>query len=234
MKKFSIFFLLTLVAALSGQLQAQDCTSAYYPMKTGTVITLQHLDGKNKISGTSVQLVKAVQKTAHGISAEIESDFKDKNDRSTGKHSYTMVCDNGVLKLNMKDWIGNMPANQPQGSEIRMEITGDNLDLPASLSVDQDLGGGTMSMKSYMGTMKIMEMNFTIKERKVEKKESVTVPAGTFDCYKITYILEYKMMGKMRLSKSAAWYAKNAGMVKQESYTEDGKLTGSTILQSLK
>ena len=43
-----------------------------------------------------------------------------------------------------------------------------------------------------------------IKERKGEAIESVTVSAGAFECYKIAYLMDCKMLGKMRHSKSTA------------------------------
>ena len=81
--------------------------------------------------------------------------------------------------------------------------------------------------------MTIMNMSVSITNRKVEAVENITTPAGTFECYKITYDVATKMMINVKM-KATEWYAKNVGMVKSESYTSDGKLAGSTLLTGLK
>lgn len=196
-------------------------------------MVLDHFDAKNKPSGKSVQTIRSAQATATGMTAEVESEFVDSKGRGAGMNSYVLACENGVFKLNMRNLLAAVIATQPQNTEMRTEVTGDNLDLPTKLKAGQELAGGTMNMKSYMGSMKLMDWDFIIKERKVEAIESVTVPAGTFECYKIAYLMDYKMLGKMRHSKSTAWYAKGAGLVKQESFDDNGKSMGSMVLSSL-
>ncbi len=233
MKKIIQTSLVVLALFGAAFVRAQDCGASFYPMKAGTKMTLNHFDAKNKPSGQSLQTIKSSRATANGMEAEVESEFVDTKGRGTGQRSYTVVCENGVFKLNMQDMIGSGGAAQAQSAEMRMEVMGDNLDLPVKLKAGQVLNGGTMNMKSYMGGLKLMDWDFIIKDRKVESVESVTVPAGTFECYKVTYLMDYKMMGKMRHSKSTVWYAKGAGMVKQETYDDGGKPMGSLVLASL-
>ena len=65
--------------------------------------------------------------------------------------------------------------------------------------------------------------------RKVVAQESVTVPAGTFDCLKITYDLESKAMIKITGS-ATQWMAVGPGLVKSESYDKKGNLISSQLL----
>lgn len=234
MKKISKTSLLLFFMALASRVYAQDCGSSFYPMKTGTVMILEHKDAKGKTVGKNTQVFKAVQNTANGIKADIENEFTDNKGKSNGKYNYNMSCENGVFKINMRDMMPTSSMMPPGSGNMRMEITGDNMDLPSNLKAGQKLGGGSMAMKSYMGEVKLMEMNFTIRERNVEGTESVTVPAGTFTCYKVTSVMDYDMMGKKRTSKSSVWYANGAGMVKQESYDESGKVASSSILVELR
>jgi len=76
-------------------------------------------------------------------------------------------------------------------------------------------------------------MNVWITNRKVEAIEDITTPAGTFTCYKISSDVETKMMMKISI-KSVEWYAKNVGTVRTESYNNNGKLTGYTLLTDFK
>jgi hypothetical protein len=68
--------------------------------------------------------------------------------------------------------------------------------------------------------------------RKVEKKESITTSAGTFECFKIVSESEMKMMVK-KTSKTAVWFAKGVGMVKMESYNKKNEVEASMLLTKL-
>ena len=61
-------------------------------------------------------------------------------------------------------------------------------------------------------------------DRKVEKKESITTPAGTFECYLITETNTMKTMGTPQETHNKLWLAEGVGMVKQESYKKNGNL----------
>lgn len=76
-------------------------------------------------------------------------------------------------------------------------------------------------------------MSFMVTNRKVIGKESVTTPAGTFECYKISYDIATKMMINMK-TKATEWYARGTGLIKSETYSTDGKLMGSNVLTSIK
>jgi hypothetical protein len=95
------------------------------------------------------------------------------------------------------------------------------------------LKNGDMKIAFSSGGMTIMNMSFSVTNRKVEAVESVTTPAGTFDCYKISFDVATKMMVNVK-TKGVEWYAKGVGMVKTETYSTDGKLLGSNILTSIK
>ena len=78
-----------------------------------------------------------------------------------------------------------------------------------------------------------MNITMNISNRKVDAVESITTPAGTFECYKISYDVAMKMMMNMK-SKGVEWYAKGVGLVKNETYSSDGKLLGSNVLTAFK
>ena len=80
-----------------------------------------------------------------------------------------------------------------------------------------------------------MTMNISITNRKIVGKESVTTPAGTFECDKITSDLtvETKMAIGFTLSFSTVeWLAPKVAVVKSESYKK-GKLQGYSLLAKI-
>jgi hypothetical protein len=70
-----------------------------------------------------------------------------------------------------------------------------------------------------------MKMSVNTTNRQVEGRETVTTPAGTYDCVVISWDHESKM--GIKVSGSAKqWLAEGVGMVKQENYNKKGKLAG--------
>jgi len=70
-----------------------------------------------------------------------------------------------------------------------------------------------------------------IKNRKIEGKESITTPAGTWDCFKITY--HSKVVVKIGIgipinANVTEWYASGFGVVKTEA---NGAKTEVTSIQ---
>jgi hypothetical protein len=123
------------------------------------------------------------------------------------------------------------PGMMMQNAAIKLEVSGDALELPSNLAVGQTLKDATFHLKGIMGEVKLMDRDFIIKERKVEDKETIETPAGKFDCFKVSYLTETTgMMGKTRTLKSVTWFAKGPGMVRNESYDEKGKRTGYMLL----
>ncbi|MGB5356106.1 MAG: hypothetical protein WBN11_05375, partial [Eudoraea sp.] len=66
--------------------------------------------------------------------------------------------------------------------------------------------------------------------RKVEKQENVTTPAGSFDCFVIYSQSNIKAMMINQSFPQRVWFSEGVGMIKQESYKKNGDLLTSTIL----
>lgn len=79
----------------------------------------------------------------------------------------------------------------------------------------------------------MMNMSTTIKNRKVEAIENVTTPAGTFKCFKISYDIVTDTFLKKVTSKAVQWYSENVGMVRTESYGQNGKLDSYSVLTGI-
>ena len=109
-------------------------------------------------------------------------------------------------------------------------------------------------MPDATGTMsserdgKKMLMKFVYKDRKVEGKEEITTPAGTFNCFKISNSVEVEMdipgmdektkemMKQMKnnmKSTTTTWFAPNFGIVKMEMYM-NGELQSRNEVTAVK
>lgn len=226
MKK--ILFTLALTNLLIICALPQDCTF-YYPEKKGAVLEYKSYDHKDNLTGTTRSQVKDFVKNGNNLSAVIETEAFDKKGKPLGTNEFTVKCENGIFYIDMKNFMN--PQTMEAYKDMEVSVKSDNLLMPSNMKVGDKLNDGSLVITVSNAGMKIMTMTTTITNRKVDAKEKITTPAGTFECYKISYDMTTKMMMTIKLN-AVEWYAKDVGMVKSESY-KDGKLSGSTVLTSI-
>ena len=222
----SIFSIILILTTLVTSVFAQDCGQSFYAMKEKTKITMANYDGKGKLTGTSEATVKSVQSAPNGFVATMEVNAKNEKGKPVVEaKNFDVTCENGTIKLDIGSMYLNDMATQMKGMDLK--ISGVGLDIPATLSEGQTLSDGDSEIKMGSNGMTFMTMKFSIKNRKVEKKEKITVAAGTYDAYKITYDMDMKVMFK-RSIKAVQWLVPSIGMIKSETYNAKGELEGSS------
>jgi hypothetical protein len=230
MKK-AIFVIAILSSILTNVSFAQDCSQSFYAMKVGTKLTLTHFSEKGKATGSSETLIKTVKVDSANVVVTAETTLKNDKGRALAEgQSYTVKCENGTIKLDISTLMMSDFAAQMKNMEVT--VSGSGIDIPPVLTEGMSLADGSTEMKLGSNGMNFMTMNFDIKNRKVEKKESLTTLAGTFSCYKITYDMDMKVMFKRSL-KIIQWLAPGVGLVKSESYNQKGELEGYSELTKL-
>ena len=133
--------------------------------------------------------------------------------------------------MDMQNFVNQEMMESFEGMEVTMDAT--DLHYPSDLSVGQTLKDGELTMKVSSQGVPVMTMVVKIYDRKVEAKEDVTTPAGSFSCYKMSYTIETKTFMTI-VARGIDWIAPKVGPVKSESYDKKGKLTGYTLLTTLK
>jgi hypothetical protein len=207
----------------------------FYPIKEGIKLEYDHFDKKEKLALRTTNMFKNVSGSGSSMKATMVQEIIDaKKDKSIGTSETEWICDGGTLHFTMNSMSMMMDNGQQAGSPgMTVDVTGDKMDIPSDLKVGQSLKDITYNIKMSMSGMNLMNRTFLVKDRKVESKESVTTPAGTFDCYKLTFTTtSEKGLGSGTI-KSAMWYAKDSGMIKSESYKEDGKMTSRQMLTKI-
>jgi hypothetical protein len=121
-----------------------------------------------------------------------------------------------------------------------MQVTGEAkyLVYPLNVKAGQTLEDGTMTMNITNDGHQMGDMQMDITNRKVEQAETISTPAGSFDCFRISYdaMVKIKMMGigfPVRMHVIEWFSAKIARPVKSETYTKNGKLAGTMQLVSI-
>ena len=214
---------LCLILFISVTGSAQDC-SKYYPFEEGTKFQITNYDKKDKPAG----VIDYVVKESSGDTAIIAYEMHDVKGELIMSSEYGIICkDDGIL-IDFKSLMS--PGVMDQYKDMEIDISGTDLILPNNLSPGQQLPDADVLMNVSMAPIN-MKMTLKMLNRNVEANETVTTPAGTFDCVVITYDHETKMGIKIS-GKAKQWYAEDVGMVKSESYNKKGKLIGSSVLTS--
>ncbi len=206
----------------------------YYVVEQGSAWTYETHDANGKRTGKNEQTVKAFEKRGNGFTATIASIAYNDKGKELTKGELKMRCDNGIISIDMRKFI---PEEQLKAlSSYDLKITGDNIETPSNLSVGQTLRDGTITV-TVEGAPMPMKMTVSVTNRKVEGKETITTPAGTFECYKISSKTSTEMQMGMNMTfdfSGTEWITARTGMVKSESFDKNGKLTGYVVLTARK
>jgi hypothetical protein len=218
---------MVLVAVCTGfSSYSQDC--GYYPSRKGAVMSYQSLDEKGKVVNTSRSTIQDLEQTGSTALYKVMTESWDNKNQPQPSREYTMKCENGEFSVDMQSMID--PKSFEGFKNMQLNFSGKDLTYPSSMSAGQSLPDASITMGAATGAMTLMRLTINITNRKVVGMESVTVPAGTFDCYKITYDIETKL-GLKSSASAVQWLNKGAGTVKTETYDKKGKLMGCSILK---
>ncbi len=207
--------------------QSTVCENGYMAFKEGIRMELTHYDSKGRPNSITKQTVKEVDGLDDGFKATIEMESSDEKGKRSTTTSYDVTCKGNSIFIDMRSMLN--PEATASTQEMEMEVTGDAMEFPNELTPGQTLPDGNIEMKASMNGIKLMTIKMNVTNRKVEGNESVTTPAGTFDCIKITQDTDVKAIFKMK-AKTTTWYAIGVGMVKTENYDKNGKVESSTVL----
>lgn len=214
-----MFFLWIFVGA------AQECNN-YYPMIEGLAAQVTSYDKKGKMVAVVDYEIKEVQTSGDEKIATISSAVKNEKGKLITNSNFDVSCNGDVVSIDFKSLMN--PQLMDQYKNMDFELTGTDIIIPNDLKVGDKLPDSNMEMLMNMSGIN-MKMNVIMKDREVTGQENITTPAGNFDCYVITYTSQFNM-GITRTGTSKQWLSKGVGMVKQEDYNNNGKITSSSML----
>ena len=203
--------------------------------RKGVVIHATNFDGTGKATSKSVSTATKVY--SEGGKTISEWEMKNTTEGAEGKVFKTVyTCDGKLLQIDLS---GLLPGNQ---QNTRIESSG--LQFPLHVSVGETLPETHYSMVMTSGG-KERKITSHIKDRKVEAKESITTPAGTFACYRISSVIEAEMdmpgmdekskkimeevKKKMGKNRMICWYVPDVTIIKMEFHMGDKLVTRSEI-----
>ncbi len=225
--KIRIFAMWLALGCWAFQAQAQDDCSGFYPLKKGTSWELSSYNKKGALASVSAQEIISVENKNGAWEAQVRNKISDDKGKPVSENTFIIRCKDGEVFMDVADILS--PEMKESLGNMEMSIKGEALELPSKLSVGQTLPNANAEIKAGTGGVTIMTLRFDISDRKVEAKETLTTPAGKFECFKIVYNLTVKTIG-VRTVPAAVWYSPNAGMVKTETYDKKGLVESRTEL----
>lgn len=230
MKTVTFSFLFALLLTFSTT-SAQDCPM-YFPDEVGSIREIKSFDQRDRL--TSIVRQEILDKTVSGNSTSVKvratSYDKDESEIYTGDLEF--ICEDGIFSFDLKDYLD--PSSLAAYEEMGIDITGNNLVYPARLSVGDVLPDGDIQMVVKSGGTTLITVRVNISNRRVEGREEITTDAGTFLCHKISYDVTSRAGFITSNTTAIEWIAEGVGQVRTETFNRRGRLTGYSVLTSLK
>ncbi|MBS4013773.1 MAG: hypothetical protein KGZ97_08435 [Bacteroidetes bacterium] len=234
MKAITRLLVLLLVLSISFSATSQNC-NYYYPLNANTKMQYQTFNSKNKLESTQEVLISDVKNVGNSLEATISTKIFDNKNKLVSEGEYIVSCSGNEISFDMSAMIDQSILKGFEGMEVQIEAS--DMTIPSDLVVGNQLKDATMKMIVKAGPMTISDMTITVKNRKVESKENITTPAGTYESFKVThdYIIVSKAMGMTTTinSKSVDYMVKDLGTVRSESYDEKGVLQSYSVLSKI-
>ncbi|MBN1337859.1 MAG: hypothetical protein JXA03_00970 [Bacteroidales bacterium] len=231
MKKSVLLAFMLVFLVSFRNITAQDCRF-YFPSEEGSMVEMTNYDEKDKMTGTVKHTIKSKKVTGNNVALEVHFESYDEKGKESGSGDLGLRCENGVFYMDMRNYMNDQMMEGYQDMDVKIEAT--DLEFPSDLDVGISLSDASIKITTEGSPMASMATTVNITERKVESKEPVTTPAGTFECFKITYTLKTKVMMMNVESKGVEWIAESVGAVRTESYNKKGKLMGYSVLTAIK
>lgn len=225
------FIILLSAAAVTHAAAFAQNLEPFFPSKVGTVLEYELRDASTgePLMFTTDSLAEFSGDFRNG-GAKVVSSTRYAGDTLVVKavepmkfENYEVIADFAAL---MEESLGDMVkqslsiagAGDSDMAEVdkmmdEVSISGECRGVPAELSPG-------MELPDYDVTVKIMFVStkMNCRDRKVVGRETVTTPAGTFDCYVLEEKSTVKTMFANAKTNTKTWYARGIGMVRQESW----------------
>jgi len=230
MKKITLLlltFLVTVTFAFSSEV--------FFPTSVGTVMLTANKNSNGRVEGYTRIAVKDVRVSGNDMTVVYGAQILDRNQRPINnrpEREYSVNISNGVLMFRLE---GTMEAYFTS-RRMNYTMTAGSLPIPSTLSPGSRIADTWMKIDVSVPVIGTVTANVAITNIVCAGIETVTVPAGTFEAYKVTQITTTKTTGwnvPTVVNTGVTWYVKGLGSVKFVSYDDKGKVESSTELLEL-
>lgn len=231
---FRTFILITCLSFWLIPVSANDC-NFYIPLVENSGMEFQNFNHRDRLQGRQKVTVEKVEQSGGQTIATMNAIIFDQRDRELHQSDYLVKCHDNQMLIDIKSLLDPNMLSGFADMDIQMETN--DIIIPGNLSVGQSLPDSEMTLKVKTGNVTFADIKLQMVNRTVESRKNITVPAGTFECYKVTYDLltVTSTMGvPMRANaKVVEYHAPNHGPVRSETYNDRNRLQGYTVLSKV-
>jgi hypothetical protein len=221
------FVVVVLLFAILGLSAFSEAVADYFT--PGNVIRFSNEIAKGVKRTNEISIV-AVNKAGGRTTSTALCKVKDDAGKYLFTYKYKFALDSNFW---YSDIMNEMQIAETPAVDVNVEVISDMLAYPLEPVVGDTLQPARGSSRT-MGKSTTSEAKYTVINRKVERKESVTVPAGTFTAYVVESkavsetISDYGPMGRfsnMTVKTVTEWFVPGKGVVKHINETVQGQQT---------
>lgn len=225
MKRFAILLLLTVLLPLDVAAQVYFCTAE------GTELTYRRTlvkDGSTKwidkwTIGQSVALADGGKRVNYSA---FQCDAKGRSKMRRPASVYVDITAEGDVLMAPHKTLRQVAKTVLPKADITAE--GALTRLPSSMKPGDRLPDASSRLQ-YAG----LSYTANVTDRKVLRRETISTPAGSFDCIVVSEHKVEKAPGYNRVTTALTWYCDGLGMVRHDTCDKDGKLETSEVLEKI-
>jgi len=204
----------------------------FFPTKKGTVLLMANLDAKGKPENYGRTKIVDVKGSGDNMTIICQTELLDKKrqpNKDAAPIDYTVQVVDGAVTADINGFL-----KLPAGAGGAFTLTGDTLRIPSKFKPGDRFKDANMTMTMDMGMMK-MTMDIAVTDYKCLAVETVSVPAGTFEAYKITQTVKTtnNIVNMTQKMTSVTWNVLGIGPVKTQVMDEKGKIQSTAELQEI-
>lgn len=209
------YFFLLIALLIGAGATAQECRHYYY-LQNNKTIEMTIYGKKGDVAGKNVYQVSDVKTSGGSSTSVVNSEMTDKKGKSIAKSVINFKCTGGVMMMDMKFMIPQQQSQQFSNAKAEDVY----IEYPVNMKPGDNLKDAHFTMVMNNNGME-QTLTMDVTNRKVEGKESITTPAGTWECFKISSKSRISIkMGPIGIPmniESTEWFAPGFGIVKTES-----------------
>ena len=228
---------LCVLLLLSFAISAQNCSGYYY--LSSSEVQMTTYDKKGNESGKITYAIEPLAKKNNTTSSRFVSQMVDEKGKKLSGSKGIYKCSGDNLFIDARV---SMPQEQMAAyKDMDVKANEAFIEYPAGIQSGQSLKDANVKMAVYNKGSIFSVLTLDATNRKVAGKETITTPAGTWECWKITYDGRFRAtiggpsgIGVPVNFKATEWFAPGFGIVKTETFNKNEKLLGSTLITSVK
>ncbi|WP_028376470.1 hypothetical protein [Leeuwenhoekiella sp. MAR_2009_132] len=229
MKAF--YILICLNALLLNECISQNDCSNLFTFNTDSSFEMSAYGTTNNLLSVTNYEVSHIRQTLNGKTAflsAVNRDVSKKRD-TLEQENYEIECTSKSVVLNHRNVV---PAFlYDEYSNLEFDISKIALVVPKNLEIGQSLDDAVLEIDILATPIK-HRITYLLKDRCVTATETITTPAGTFNCI----IIESKTSMKPQNENAGFvkhWFAEGVGFIKQVDYNKKGQVSSVNILTEL-